>query len=130
MRRIGPRGSGRFERISSDEAMDHVAREMVRIRTLYGNAAFLDASRSGNTSMLSGFGMSKRFFYKLGGCTELWSNMSAEAEVFSVRITFGARADYKTSGPRADRLCEFEADPDVWLGARSTARSAPARHST
>ncbi|HEY4167986.1 MAG TPA: molybdopterin-dependent oxidoreductase [Reyranella sp.] len=98
MRRTGPRGSGRFERISWDEAMDHVAREMLRIRRQYGNAAFLDASRSGNTSMLSGFGMSKRFFYKFGGCTELWSNMSAEAEVFSVRITFGAKADYKTAG--------------------------------
>jgi anaerobic dimethyl sulfoxide reductase subunit A len=41
---------------------------------------------------------SKRFFYKFGGCTELWSNMSAEAEVFAVRMTFGAKADYKTSG--------------------------------
>jgi anaerobic dimethyl sulfoxide reductase subunit A len=98
MRRTGPRGSGQFERISWDEAMDHVAREMLRIRARYGNAAFLDTSRSGNTSMLSGFGMSKRFFYKFGGCTELWSNMSAEAEVFSVRITFGAKADYKTAG--------------------------------
>jgi anaerobic dimethyl sulfoxide reductase subunit A len=98
MRRVGPRGSGQFERISWDEAMGHVAGEMQRIRSRYGNAAFLDASRSGNTSMLSGFGMSKRFFNKFGGCTELWSNMSAEAEVFSVRITFGAKADYKTAG--------------------------------
>ena len=98
MRRTGPRGSGQFERISWDEAMSHVSAEMLRIRTNYGNAAFLDASRSGNTAILSGFGMSKRFFYKFGGCTELWSNMSAEAEVFSVRMTFGAKADYKTSG--------------------------------
>jgi anaerobic dimethyl sulfoxide reductase subunit A len=98
LRRVGPRGSGQFERISWDEAMGHVAGEMKRIRSQYGNAAFLDASRSGNTSMLSGFGMSKRFFNKFGGCTELWSNMSAEAEVFSVRITFGAKADYKTAG--------------------------------
>jgi anaerobic dimethyl sulfoxide reductase subunit A len=98
MRRTGPRGSGRFERISWDEAMGHVANEMLRIRTRYGNSAFLDASRSGNTAMLSGFGVSKRFFNKFGGCTELWSNMSAEAEVFAVRMTFGAKADYKTAG--------------------------------
>jgi anaerobic dimethyl sulfoxide reductase subunit A len=71
---------------------------MLRIRAEHGNAAFLDASRSGNTAMLSGFGVSKRFFYKFGGCTELWSNMSAEAEVFAVRMTFGAKADYKTAG--------------------------------
>ncbi len=98
MRRVGPRGSGQFERISWDEAMTYVSTEMLRIRSTYGNAAFLDASRSGNTSMLSGFGVSKRFFNKFGGCTELWSNMSAEAEVFAVRMTFGAKADYKTSG--------------------------------
>jgi len=51
MRRVGPRGSGRFERISRDVALDTVAAEMLRIRTAHGNAAFLDASRSGNLSM-------------------------------------------------------------------------------
>ena len=43
-------------------------------------------------------GVAKRFFYKFGGCTELWSNMSAEAEIFAVRMTFGAKADYKSAG--------------------------------
>ena len=98
MRRVGPRGSGQFERISWDEALDHVAREMLRIRRRYGNASIVDASRSGNTSMLHGATVSKRFFYKFGGCIDLWSNMSAEAEVFAVRMTFGAKADYKTAG--------------------------------
>ncbi|WP_422003160.1 molybdopterin-containing oxidoreductase family protein [Reyranella sp.] len=98
MRRTGPRGSGQFERISWDEALDQVADGMRRIRAEHGNATFLDCSRSGNTSALHGFGVSKRFFYRFGGCTELWSNMSAEAEVFAVRMTFGAKADYKTSG--------------------------------
>lgn len=98
MRRTGPRGSGQFERVSWDEALSHVAGEMRRIRDTYGNAAFLDASRSGNTAALHGFGVSKRFMYKFGGCTELWSNMSAEAEVFAVHMTYGAKADYKTSG--------------------------------
>ena len=49
LRRTGPRGSGRFEPISWDAALDEVAREMLRIRDAYGNAAILDASRSGNT---------------------------------------------------------------------------------
>ena len=52
--------------------------------------SILDASRSGSLSMLHGRGVAKRFFYKFGGCTDLWSNMSAEAEVFAVRMTFGA----------------------------------------
>ena len=98
MRRIGPRGSGEFERVSWDEALDHVAREMLRIRREHGNASILDCSRSGNLSMLHGWGVPKRFMYRFGGCTELWSNMSAEAEIFAVRMTFGAKADYKSAG--------------------------------
>jgi len=33
-----------------------------------------------------------------GGCTELWSNMSAEAEIFAVHMTYGAKAEYKSAG--------------------------------
>lgn len=97
MRRTGPRGSGQFERITWDEALDTVAREMLRIRQTYGNAAILDASRTGSQSMLHGRVAAQRFLYMFGGCTELWSNMSAEAEVFSVRVTYGGK-DYKSAG--------------------------------
>src|SRR5260370_1290900 len=63
-----------------------------------GQAAIPDSSGPGNPSMLPGFGVPKRLFYKFGGCTELWSNMSAEAEIFAVRMPFGAKADYKSAG--------------------------------
>ena len=33
-----------------------------------------------------------------GGATNLWSNMSAEAEVFSVHMTYGANMNYKAAG--------------------------------
>jgi anaerobic dimethyl sulfoxide reductase subunit A len=98
LRRTGPRGSGRFEPITWDAALDEVAREMLRIRDVYGNAAILDASRSGNLSTLHNRAAAQRFLYMFGGCTELWSNMSAEAEIFSVRMTYGAKADYKSAG--------------------------------
>ncbi|MDR3530393.1 MAG: molybdopterin-dependent oxidoreductase [Rhodopila sp.] len=97
MRRTGPRGSGQYERISWDEALDTVAREMLRIRETYGNASILDASRTGSQSMLHGRVAAQRFLYMFGGCTDLWSNMSAEAEVFAVRITYGEK-DYKSAG--------------------------------
>lgn len=97
MRRVGPRGSGAFERITWDEALGTVAREMLRIRQTYGNAAILDASRTGSQSMLHGRVAAQRFLYMFGGCTDLWSNMSAEAEVFAVRTTYGEN-DYKSAG--------------------------------
>jgi anaerobic dimethyl sulfoxide reductase subunit A len=52
LRRIGPRGSGQFERISWDAALDEVARQMRRIRDTYGPAAILDCSRTGSLSIL------------------------------------------------------------------------------
>jgi len=96
LRRTGPRGSGAFERISWDEALDTAARELLRVRAAYGNAAILDASRSGSLSVLHGRSAASRFFNMFGGCTDLWSNMSAEAEIFAVRVTYGA--NYKAAG--------------------------------
>jgi len=53
LRRTGPRASSRFEPMSWDAALDEAAREVLRIRDVYDNAAIVEASRSGNLSMLS-----------------------------------------------------------------------------
>ncbi|HET9922863.1 MAG TPA: molybdopterin-dependent oxidoreductase [Methylomirabilota bacterium] len=98
LRRTGPRGSGQFERIGWDEALDLVARQMLRIRAAHGPAAILDCSRTGSLSMLHSRSTVKRLLHMFGGCTELWTNISAEAEVFAVRHTYGAKADYKSAG--------------------------------
>jgi anaerobic dimethyl sulfoxide reductase subunit A len=98
LRRTGPRGSGEFERVAWDEALDEVARQMLRIRETYGSAAILDCSRTGSLSTLHGRGVSQRFLNMFGGCTELWSNLSSEAEIFAVKQTYGAKADYKSAG--------------------------------
>ncbi len=97
-RRRGPRGAGQWERVSWAEALDEVAGQLRRVRDAHGAPAILDASRSGNTALLHGRVAVQRLLHLFGGCTELWSNLSAEAEVFAVRHTFGAKADYKTSG--------------------------------
>ena len=71
---------------------------MLRIREAHGPAAILDCSRTGSLSMLHSRSTVKRLLYMFGGCTELWTNISAEAEVFAVRQTYGAKADYKSAG--------------------------------
>lgn len=98
LRRVGPRGSGRLARVSWDEALDEVARQMLRIRDTYGPAAILDCSRSGNTALLHSRTVVQRLLHMFGGCSELWSNLSAEAEVFAIRHTYGPAVDYKFSG--------------------------------
>ena len=98
LRRTGARGAGTFERIGWDEALDEVASHMRRVRDTYGPAAILDCSRTGSLSMLHNRFTVQRLLNMFGGCTELWSNISAEAEVFAVRQTFGAKAEYKSAG--------------------------------
>ena len=98
LRRTGPRGSGAFAPIGWDEALDEVGTQLRRVRATYGNAAILDASRSGSLSVLHGRVAAQRFMNLFGGCTELWSNLSAEAEIFAVRATYGPRTGYKVAG--------------------------------
>jgi len=98
LRRTGERGAGGWERISWDDALDEVARQMRRVRDTYGPAAILDCSRSGNTALLHNRAAVQRLLHMFGGCTELWSNLSAEAEIFSIRHTYGPGADYKSAG--------------------------------
>jgi len=98
MRRSGPRGSGQYKRITWNEALDEVTSQLLRVREEYGNAAILDASRSGNTAMLHSRSALKRFLHMFGGCSDLWSSMSNEAEIFSVKTVFGKDAHCKSSG--------------------------------
>ena len=102
-RRVGPRGSGQVERISWDEAWAPSRANSPGADT-YGNAAILDASRTGSQSMLHGRAAAQRFLNMFGGCTDLWSSMSAEAEVFAVHMTYGAKANYKYVRPGTHRL--------------------------
>jgi anaerobic dimethyl sulfoxide reductase subunit A len=98
LRRVGARGEARFERVSWDDALDEVARQMRRIRDTYGPAAILDCSRTGSTAVLHNRAVVQRLLHAFGGCTELWSNMSCEAELYALRHTYGPAAEYKSAG--------------------------------
>lgn len=103
MRRVGERGSGEFERIEWDVALDYVASEMLRIRDEYGPAAILDASLSGSTAALHNRNLIHRLLNMFGGRTELWGSPSVEANSFASRHTYGStpagrdHSDYSNS---------------------------------
>ncbi len=119
MRRVGPRGSGEFERISWDEALGTVARELCRVRDTYGNAAILDASRTGSLSMLHGGRAAAQRFLDMFK----WLHGSLVQHVGRGRGVLGAhhlrrQGQLQDSRPRTYRLRQFEADPDVGLEPR------------
>ena len=64
--RTGPKGSGRFARISWDEALDRVASRWREIAASDGPAAILPYSYLGSMGTLSAFGTMHAVFHRLG----------------------------------------------------------------
>ena len=65
-KRIGPKGEGKFERISWDEALDTIAERLKASPPNTGPEAILPYSYAGTMGLLNGAGMDRRFFHRLG----------------------------------------------------------------
>jgi anaerobic selenocysteine-containing dehydrogenase len=65
LRRVGPKGAGRFEPVSWDVALGAIAERLKQIAATAGPQAILNAHYSGTISLL-GFLFPLRFFHRLG----------------------------------------------------------------
>lgn len=66
MKRSGPKGSGRFVRISWEEAIAEIAEKFRALSAEHGADSILPYSFYGNMGVLNAEGMDRRFFGKLG----------------------------------------------------------------
>lgn len=66
MRRSGAKGSGQFERISWDAALDEISARLKDVSAEFGSEAILPYSYAGTMGYLNGSGMDRRFFHRLG----------------------------------------------------------------
>ncbi|WP_417498843.1 molybdopterin-containing oxidoreductase family protein [Methylophaga sp.] len=66
LRRTGPKGSGQFERISWDEALDEITSRWKAIIDEYGPHAILPYSYLGNQGLVHGLNGGDAFFNKMG----------------------------------------------------------------
>ncbi len=98
MLRVGERGEGKFKRVSWDEALDHIAKKMVELKTKYGPTAILDQAYAGTSwGVLHKSdqieGLLARFLGMFGSRTSSWSVPSYQGTTFSSRVTFGTLDD-------------------------------------
>ena len=101
MKRTGARGEGRFEKISWNEALDTVARELIRVKNTYGNASILLLGGSGSQAALHGVVAVEQLLAKFGGYTRTWSTPSFEGALFASMATYGTMT---TGSAREDLL--------------------------
>jgi anaerobic selenocysteine-containing dehydrogenase len=66
LRRVGPRGANRFNRVSWEEAFDVIYARLRNVIETYGPEAVMPLNYAGPHGMLAGDSMSLRFFHKLG----------------------------------------------------------------
>jgi len=103
MKRVGPRGSGEFEQISWDEALDTVASEITRVKDTYGNGALFVPYGTGSYANTSGPHLGNRLFNLIGGSLNFYNNYSwaaiqrATPTVFGTQTTGNQRQDWVNS---------------------------------
>ena len=71
LRRTGPKGSGQFERVSWDAALDQIFERVSAVIGRWGPQAVMPLNYAGPHGFLAGDSMSLRFFHRLGA-TQLY----------------------------------------------------------
>lgn len=90
MRRVGPKGSGQFERISWDEAIAEIASHWQDIITQHGAQCILPYSYAGTLGLVQGAVTDSRFWNRLGAC-RLDRAICGHAAEEAVQLTLGGR---------------------------------------
>jgi len=132
MRRVGAKGTGRFARISWDEAIAEISDRLGAIaRSADGPQAVLPYSYAGTMGLVQGSSMDRRFFHLLGA-SMLDRTICSMAGTVGMRMTLGANIGADAEGmPESDLVLlwgtnTLTSNPHLWpfvLEARK--RGAP-----
>jgi anaerobic selenocysteine-containing dehydrogenase len=120
LRRIGPKGSGRFERTTWDSALGEIADRLNEIRNSSDGAqAILPYSYAGTMGMVQGSSMDRRFFHRIGASL-LDRTICSMAGTVGMRMTVGANVGADPEGiPSSDLILlwgtnTLTANPHLW----------------
>ncbi len=89
MKRVGPKGSGQFERISWQEAIETISEKWKSLIQEHGAESILPYSFAGNMGRINMTGMGNRFFHRLGA-SRLERTICSAAGNVGYKYTMGA----------------------------------------
>ena len=101
LKRVGPKGSGRFEPVPWDEALDDIAQRLQHI-TARDPQAIQPYSYAGTMGRVQGEGMAARFFNKLGAARldrTICASAGAEALTQTLGNKVGMRVEFFAESP-------------------------------
>ena len=120
LRRVGPKGSGRFAPISWDDALDTIADRLGAIAASpEGAQAILPYSYAGTMGIVQGSSMDRRFFHALGA-SQLDRTICSMAGTMGMRMTVGANIGADAEGlPESDLVLlwgtnTLTSNPHLW----------------
>jgi anaerobic selenocysteine-containing dehydrogenase len=132
LKRVGKKGSGKFEPVGWDEALRDIAS---RLRSIaegpHGPQSILPYSYAGTMGMLQGQSMDRRFFHALGA-SKLDRTICSQAGTWGMRMTVGANIGADAEGiPESDLVIlwgtnTLTSNPHLWPFVRQ-ARDKGAR---
>ena len=92
LRRVGPRGSAQFERVTWDEALDEISDQLARIRREHGNESIYLAYSTGQSCTTAD--PFERLMNRFGGFLDRYNNYSNPQINAMVRSMYGPDALY------------------------------------
>jgi anaerobic selenocysteine-containing dehydrogenase len=119
LRRVGPKGSGRFAPISWDDALGEIATRLTAIVGTHGGEAVLPYSYAGTMGLVQAESMDRRFFHALGA-SRLDRTICSMAGTIGLRMTLGASVGADSEGvPDSDLVLlwgtnTLTANPHLW----------------
>ena len=102
LKRVGPKGSGRFEAVGWDDALSAIA-ERLRLIAARDPEAILPYSYSGTLGLIQGEAMASRFFNRLGAA-RLDRTICASAGSAALNATYGSRVGMHVEHFQESRL--------------------------
>lgn len=128
LRRIGPKGKGRFVRVSWDDALGEIAERLGAVAaSAHGPQAILPYSYAGTMGLVQGSSMDRRVFHLLGA-SQLDRTICSTAGAAGMRMTVGANIGADIEGvPESDLVLlwgtnTLTSNPHLWPFIREARR--------